>query len=231
MESPDTVGRHMTDQVKKAAPAPQSGEAKIAAPKPPAGEERRKHRRKKCILPARLVTAAGSHDCRVLDLSQDGAKIESSEILTLEQPVTLVAEPIGTFTGVVAWCGDGCFGMRFVDQQAGAPRAGAESRDAGPRAADTPVLHPGSDMDTRSQIPRAATAPQAAPAPERSFILCHGDIICVLRKRQALKDTEKAVFGDPTNCKLVEIDAHDLTELAKQESAVTVAFLRVAPLG
>src|SRR5215470_7310292 len=85
-------------------------EAKTAAPDPRAGEERRKHRRKKCLLAARLFTAGGASDCRVLDLSTGGAKIESSAVVAPQQYVALIVAPIGSFTGVVAWRSEGRFG-------------------------------------------------------------------------------------------------------------------------
>src|SRR5690348_2804395 len=91
-------------------------ESKTAAPALGNGLERRKYRRKKCLLPAQLITNLGTHDCRVLDLSQGGAKVETSAIVTPNQAVTLVVKPIGTFTGLVAWRAERCLGMKFLTQ-------------------------------------------------------------------------------------------------------------------
>jgi len=213
----------MTDQI--------VDEAKIAAPEQQAGEERRKRRRKKCLLPACLLTSGGSYDCDVLDLSNAGAKVETSAVVTPEQPVTLVVKPIGTFTGVVAWCGDdGCFGMRFLAQRdSGIVKS--TSLQAALAALEKPV--PRSEPDARTQSPQVDTAPLLAPSAERSFVLRYDDIICLLRRKsnqRAADATEKAVVTDLADCKFIEMDSRDFTALSDQESAFAVAFLRVAPL-
>jgi hypothetical protein len=95
------------------------------APEPNVGEHR-KWPRKRSLLQATLMTANGSFDCRVLNFSPSGAKVEFAHPLAKKEKVTLFLRPIGTFDGVVAWCGSGCFGMKFLGQTS---RAGAAPPD------------------------------------------------------------------------------------------------------
>ena len=78
-----------------------SNDGRVGAPRR-SDQERRKHLRKKCFLPARLVTAAGSFDCDVLDISQGGAKVEVGIEVADEQAVTLIIKSIGTYAGLVS---------------------------------------------------------------------------------------------------------------------------------
>lgn len=79
----------------------------------PSGEDRRQFLRKKSLLPASVITPLGSFDCQVLDLSAGGAKVECTQSLVEGDSLRLMVNAIGTFSGTVIWCREGCFGMRF----------------------------------------------------------------------------------------------------------------------
>lgn len=76
--------------------------------------ERRKHTRKWTRWPARLRTSSGSFECRVLNLSYRGAKVQLAQMLREREPVTLIMEPLGEFSGVVSWRAKDCIGLRFA---------------------------------------------------------------------------------------------------------------------
>ena len=224
-------------------------ESKTAAPALGNGLERRKHRRKKCLLPAQLITNLGAHDCRVLDLSQGGAKVETSAIVTADQAVTLVVKPIGTFTGLVAWRADGCLGMKFLTQYGttisrtaslGASfRAESESRPAAavPAVTSKKVTVP----DAVAAADGKAQARKARASVSRSaFVLDDGDMICLLRKKsdepgshsnssqQARARRGRIVGRKLTDFTLLEVGAREFLELAQQQSGYTVTFVRVS---
>jgi PilZ domain-containing protein len=87
-------------------------------------------------LQATLMTANGSFACGVLDFSPSGAKVKFALTLAEKEAVTLMIEPLGTFTGVVVWCGSGCFGMQFLAQtwRAGAVPADIVAAVSAPKA-------------------------------------------------------------------------------------------------
>ena len=90
-----------------------SGDAGRHAVPEPSGDDRRRFLRKKSLLPATLITAQGSFDCRVLDFSAGGAKVECAQPLAEDDALTLVVGAVGTFSGTAVWCGEGCFGVQF----------------------------------------------------------------------------------------------------------------------
>jgi len=79
--------------------------------------ERRKHERKKSILPAVLVTEAGSFDCRVHDFSTEGARVETTARVYPGHPVVLIVGSNRARGGCGVWCAEGTFGMRFSKRQ------------------------------------------------------------------------------------------------------------------
>ena len=167
--------------------------------------ERRKWPRKRSLLQATLVTADGSFDCRVLDFSPGGAKVEFAHPLAKKQNVTLILSPIGTFAGVVAWCGSGCFGMQFLGQTS---RAGAAPPDIaaavsapkapaklaayllakqGSRSAAEPVALPVGRLSAAGPAPPSTNA---APVPDdettiddaRPLVVLKADLVADLRR-------------------------------------------------
>ncbi len=224
-------------------------ESKTAAPALGNGLERRKHRRKKCLLPAQLITNLGAHDCRVLDLSQGGAKVETSAIVTADQAVTLVVKPFGTFTGLVAWRADGCLGMKFLTQYGttisrtaslGASfRAEPESRPAAavPAVTSKKVSVPGAVAAADGE-PQDRNA--CASVSRSSFALYDGDVICLLRRKsdepgshskssqQPRVRGERIVSRKLTDFALLEVGAREFLDLAQQPSGYTVTFVRVS---
>ena len=90
-----------------------SDEIKSVLVKEPGGRERRRDPRKKSLLAAAATTDGGSFDCYVRDLSSSGARVESARKVSLDQPIVLSAEAIGTKSGRVVWLGEGSFAVRF----------------------------------------------------------------------------------------------------------------------
>jgi hypothetical protein len=214
--------------------------------------ERREHRRKKCLLSAQLITNTGSYDCRVLDLSKGGAKLETCAVVNPEQAVTLVVKSIGTFAGLVAWCGDGLFGVRFLAQHGTttvrtAPlrsslRVAERSKSELLLGARVPPVT-SEKIDVPDAVPRTADyGPRGRKAgmsmSERSFALHDGDVICLLRKKSNGQDPESKSLQTPGQRKkragsefatFIEIGARDFLELAEQKWACTITFMRVVP--
>jgi hypothetical protein len=79
--------------------------------------ERRKRPRKGVLWHGHLRTPAGVLACRVLDLSARGAKLEVDGTVAPGQGVTLVMEPLGEFSGVVAWARNGRAGLRINEHR------------------------------------------------------------------------------------------------------------------
>lgn len=195
-----------------------SVEGDTAQAKKPNVRELRRSRRKKTLLPATLVTDAGSSDCYVLDLSSGGARVESPIAVAEEQAVTLIVKPLGTFAGLVAWRGNRGFGVKFLAQHGAmganptALQAALQSSVASPRMPliDTAAAGHPRKIPTTQEIdaaaPEADAAPRTAgrvrkprpPAPERSIVLRRGDVICVLRKKSGGVD---AKAKSPANCR------------------------------
>jgi|SRR5579864_823019 len=79
--------------------------------------ERRKQPRKSTLWHGRLTTPTGTHDCRVLDFSPSGAKIELAALAAAAEPVTLTLDPLGIFAGVVAWRQERCIGIAIHEHR------------------------------------------------------------------------------------------------------------------
>ena len=79
--------------------------------------ERRRHPRKRSFWHAQLQTPAGNFEWRVMNLSPRGARIEIDHPVAHRQVVTLIMEPLGEFTGVVAWCRNGSLGIHISEHR------------------------------------------------------------------------------------------------------------------
>jgi hypothetical protein len=66
---------------------------------------------------ARLESALGLSDCRVLELSPGNATVQIDHPLAENQAVTLVMERVGELSGVVAWQREGCIGIRIIEHR------------------------------------------------------------------------------------------------------------------
>jgi hypothetical protein len=73
--------------------------------------ERRRQSRKPALWVGKLTTPTGTHECRVLNLSPKGARIEFNELVGIDDPVTLSLEFLGSFVGSVKWQWDQCIGI------------------------------------------------------------------------------------------------------------------------
>jgi hypothetical protein len=79
--------------------------------------ERRKYPRKGSFWHAQLQTPAGNFECRVLNLSPRGARIEIDHPVADKQVVTLIMEPLGEFTGIVAWRHNRSLGIQIREHR------------------------------------------------------------------------------------------------------------------
>lgn len=79
----------------------------------PEGRDARKYLRKRSLLPATLVTERGSAECRVLDLSAGGAKLECADGPAEGERLTVIIEAVGTFSGRVIWRRECYAGVKF----------------------------------------------------------------------------------------------------------------------
>jgi len=61
-----------------------------------------------------LQTSRGPLQCRVLDLSANGAKLSLMAVLTVGQAVTLVVSGMGTLRGAVVGEANGVFEVSFA---------------------------------------------------------------------------------------------------------------------
>jgi hypothetical protein len=90
--------------------------APIATPRAKA-RERRKHARKGTLWHGELRTPRGAVPCRVLNLSSRGAQLEIDGAVAPGESVTLVMEPLGEFSGIVAWRRDGRAGLHITEHR------------------------------------------------------------------------------------------------------------------
>jgi CRP/FNR family cyclic AMP-dependent transcriptional regulator len=67
---------------------------------------------------ARLESALGFSECRVLELSPGSATVQIDHPVAENQAVTLIMERLGELSGVVAWQREGCIGIRIIEHRA-----------------------------------------------------------------------------------------------------------------
>jgi len=79
--------------------------------------ERRRHVAPHDFWAARLESALGFSECRVLELSPGNATIQIDHPVAENQAVTLVMERLGELSGVVAWQREGCIGIRVIEHR------------------------------------------------------------------------------------------------------------------
>ena len=77
----------------------------------------RKHPRKGTFWHAQLQTPAGDFECRVMNLSPRGARVEIDYPVADGQLVTLIMEPLGEFKGVIAWRRNQSLGIRISEHR------------------------------------------------------------------------------------------------------------------
>ncbi len=129
-----------------------SGNAQPHSPPQPEGRDARKYLRKRSLLPATLVTERGSADCRVLDFSSGGAKLECADAPTEGEMLTVMIEAVGTFSGRVIWRRDHYAGVKFETGTGTTPGAsGATVSTLTPLATDPPAPTLVAKADTGSR--------------------------------------------------------------------------------
>ena len=144
--------------------------AEQSAASKPSYRERRRLPRKKSLLVATLVTAEGSFECRILDFSRGGAKVECARPVDQGEAVTVTVESIGTYSGVVVWRGDDCFGIQFLAHSKTSTGACDAIAPAVSKSLEVPTATAGSiaggNPGTAGE--RSAIAPIAGPKPGMS---------------------------------------------------------------
>ncbi len=86
---------------------------------------------------ARLESALGFSDCRVLELSPGTATVQIDHPIAENQAVTLVMDRLGELSGVVAWQREDCIGIRIIEHRpsaSGSHRVAPEEPKASSRA-------------------------------------------------------------------------------------------------
>ena len=78
----------------------------------------RKFEREDTSLPAHIVTAHGSADCAIINISMGGAKVRTTEELPPNGTLQLSIEQFGTFQGYGKWRSGNTMGIQF-DEDAG----------------------------------------------------------------------------------------------------------------
>lgn len=92
------------------------------APTPLVPDEERRGVRHQIPWSGVLQTSRGPLQCRVLDLSADGAKLSLVAVLTVGQPVTLVIAGMGALRGAVTRAANGVFEVTFAAAATAAAR-------------------------------------------------------------------------------------------------------------
>ena len=127
--------------------------------------ERRERHRTKVNWRGKLMTARGSFDCRVLDLSPGGALVRLIAALDVEESVTLVFSDAESIEGAIAWTQGRYAGIRF-DKRREKPipeAALAASAPAArlPQRTVTPVAPPVPSAPKSTQMPLTESASSA----------------------------------------------------------------------
>jgi pilus assembly protein CpaF len=131
-------------------------------------QDRRERNRTKVNWRAKLMTARGSFDCRVLDLSPGGALVRLIAALDEQEAVTLLFSEAERIEGIVAWTQSRYVGIRFskrrdkpIPEAALAEEAAAAPSARLPQRMATPVVAP---APTPAPAPRSPLPPEPAPA-------------------------------------------------------------------
>lgn len=110
---------------------------------------------------ATLATADGSFESRILDFSAGGAKVECAWPVKQGETVTVTVEPLGIYSGVVSWHGDGCFGMEFLAHS----KITMDARDAIPPVVSQSLAIPTITAGTMVGGDPAFVGTRCAPVP------------------------------------------------------------------
>jgi PilZ domain-containing protein len=95
---------------------------------------RRRQTRRGVFLVGQVTTPTGIHECRVLDLSPNGAKLRLSTFVWINQPIRLTLDSLGVFFGVVVWRRNGCIGIAIREHLPAKQSAIATVPVRGPQA-------------------------------------------------------------------------------------------------
>lgn len=132
----------------------------------PDQDERRRRAAPRDFWSARLESALGSSECRVLELSPGNATVQIDHPVPENQAVTLMMERLGELSGVVAWQREGCIGIRIIEHRpfgTGSFRALPGEPQASPG--------PSGEPKASSRPPGAWSAARTEPVPPRQASL------------------------------------------------------------
>ena len=124
--------------------------------------ERRRRAAPRDFWMAKLESALGFSECRVLELSPGNATVQIDHPVAENQAVTLIMERLGELSGVVAWQREGCIGIRIIEHRAfgsGSMRTPPGGWTAA-RAEAAPPREAPLQPETRERADPAAPAPE-----------------------------------------------------------------------
>ena len=81
---------------------------------PDSTEYKRKDTRESILTQARIMADGGWHNCRILNISTGGAKLQIALRIDLGAPVSLQIGEFGQFSATVAWQQDTEIGVKFT---------------------------------------------------------------------------------------------------------------------
>ena len=127
--------------------------------------ERRDGNRTKVNWRGKLMTARGSFDCRVLDLSPGGALVRLIAALEVNEPVTLFFSEAESVEATVAWTQSRYVGLRFAARREKPIAEAALTEDpAAASAPQKPQRTPALAIPPVPSPPRPALLPDPGPA-------------------------------------------------------------------
>jgi pilus assembly protein CpaF len=127
--------------------------------------ERRERNRTKVNWRGKLMTARGSFDCRILDLSPGGALVRLIAALDVDEPVTLIFSETERIEGAVAWTQSRYAGVRFAKRrEKPIPEAALTGAAPAARAPQRPAAPPVAPAPEPAPLPEPAPASAAKPA-------------------------------------------------------------------
>src|SRR5262249_36094073 len=122
--------------------------------------ERRRRLTPQDFWRARLESALGFSECRVLELSPTNATVQIDHPVGENQAVTLLMEHLGELSGVVAWQREGCIGLRIIEHRPWSSGSFRTPPVGWTMARDEPALSRRSSAETRERPDPGAPAPE-----------------------------------------------------------------------
>jgi len=136
--------------------------------------EQRVSVRKRTLLRGRIVfnNGASSMDCLVRDLSEDGARLELSETMTLPEVFDLqIAQKSATYRSTLRWRRDEAIGVTFAtDTKARSTKAPPETATATPDGSLALLLRRISELEAENAALRSLLAGMGQTSPGQTAL-------------------------------------------------------------